>query len=120
MRRYLVLAGVALLGGCQSVEQLRALAPQQSDYTICSSMVAGNPNLRQVAAEEQQRRRLDCTPHLGMIAAQQQSNALQTATGLQLLQMAQPQPVMPAPMPPMSVICTSRPGPGGTSSTVCQ
>lgn len=42
------------------------------------------------------------------------------ALGLQLLQMAQPRPM---PMMPMmvrpSVFCTSRPGYGGSVSTVC-
>lgn len=33
---------------------------------------------------------------------------------------AQPQVVMPMPMPTQSVICTSRPGPGGTATTACQ
>lgn len=112
----IVLFSVALaLAGCQSVEQLRALAPQQSDYTICTSLVAMNPNLRQAAGEEQARRGLDCRPYAPSMAAQQQ----QINSGISLLQAAQPPMVVPA-APPQSVICTSRPGPGGTATTVCQ
>lgn len=112
----IVLFSVALaLTGCQSVDQLRALAPQQSDYTICTSLVSMNPNMRQAAGEEMARRRLDCRPYGPAIAAQQQ----QINNGVTLLQASQPQPVM-APMPAQSVICTSRPGPGGTATTVCQ
>jgi hypothetical protein len=117
MRVVAVCLAVAALAGCQSVDQLRALAPQQSDYTICSSMVTGHPAMRQVAAEEQQRRRLDCTPHLGMIAAQQNAANAQTVTGLQLLQMAQPQPLpVPALITP-STTCITRPSVGSTVTT---
>lgn len=105
MRLALIVAALAL-AGCQSMDQLRALAPQQTDYTICESMVMGHPAMRQAAAEEQQRRRLDCSPHMGMIQARVQGNAAQTASGLQLLQMSRPQPVMPLMAPPVS--CVSR------------
>jgi nitrous oxide reductase accessory protein NosL len=105
-RAVALLAVTVVLAGCQSVEQLRALAPQQTDYTICESLVTGHPGMRQVAAEEMQRRRLDCSPYQASIGMRQQQSAAQTATGLQLLQMSQPQPVMPLMRPPLS--CSSR------------
>jgi hypothetical protein len=105
MRVPLILAALALTG-CQSVDQLRALAPQQTDYTICESLVMGHPGMRQVAAEEMQRRRLDCSPYQASIQMRQNQSAAQTATGLMLLQASQPQPVMPLMRPPLS--CSSR------------
>lgn len=115
MKVALALVAALTLGGCQSVEQMRSVAPQQTDYTICTSLVAANPNMRQAAYEEQARRRLDCSPYAGAMAASQ----LQFNNGLLLLQASQPSPT-PMPMPSQSVICTSRPGPGGTATTVCQ
>lgn len=102
------------LAGCQSMDQLRALAPQQSDYTICTSLVSMNPNMRQAAGEEMARRQLDCRPYGAAMAAQQQ----QFNNGVMLLQASQP-PIMVPAAPAPSVICTSRPGPGGTVTTVC-
>lgn len=103
MKMVFALAALAL-AGCQNMEQLRASAPQQSDFTICKALVMGNATLQQVAAEEQQRRRLDCSPHMPAIAQAQQADMARTAVGLQLLQQSQPRPqpiqpyIMPAPV----------------------
>lgn len=110
MRILLALTALAALAGCQSVEQLRAVAPQQPDIAICRAMVVGNANLRQVAWEEQQRRGLDCNPHLPMIQAQQQNDAARAAIGLQMMQANRPQPVymQPLPTPAQPVYCNSQ------------
>jgi hypothetical protein len=111
MRVLLPLALLALTG-CQSVEQLRALAPQQSDYEICRASMTGGPNLRQAAGEEQRRRNLNCAPYASAIVQQEQG---QSATALQLLQMSQPRPA-PIPMP-QSTTCISRPSLGSVYTT---
>lgn len=103
MRLVLATAALAALAGCQSVEQLRALAPQQPDYEICRAVMAGGPNMRQVAWEEQQRRGLDCAPYAGAIA---QREAASNAMALQLMQQSRPQP-LPMPQMPQTVRCNS-------------
>jgi hypothetical protein len=110
--RIAILTGLLALAGCQSVEQLRALAPQQSDYEICRASMTGGPNLRQAAGEEQQRRGLNCAPYATAIIQQDQGN---NATALQLLQMSQPRPA-PIPMP-QSTTCISRPSLGSVYTT---
>lgn len=115
----LAAAAVIALAGCQSLDQLRALAPQQSDYEICRAMVLGGPSpfMKQAAAEERDRRRLDCTPHMAAISVQQQASAASMASGLQLLQMSRPQPVLAAPLLTPQVNCISRPSMGAVHTT---
>ena len=111
MRIALIIAVVALTG-CQSAQQLRALAPQQSDYEICrASMQGGNQTLQTVAWEERNRRSLDCGPYMASIQMQQQNDANRAALGLMLMQQARPQPVYQAPalpLPPQPISCSSR------------
>lgn len=114
--RLVLIACAAVLAGCQSVEQLRALAPQQTDYEICRASVMAQPPVSQVAWEERQRRALDCTPHMASIQMNAQANAQRAAMGMQLLQMGQPRPVAPAPIPP-TVNCVTRPTLGGAYTT---
>ena len=111
MRLALVMAGLAL-AGCQTppnVDQLRAQAPMQSDFSICKTLVVGNALMQQLASEEQQRRRLDCAPHMPTIQTQIQNDANRAAMGLQMLQMSRPQPLpMPTYQMPQPISCSSR------------
>lgn len=111
MRLVLIVAVVALTG-CQTMEQLRATAPQQSDYEICRASTYGGPALVQVAWEERTRRGLNCEPYMASIQmnhqARQQQAAQEAASGLQLLQMSRPQPMMGPPMFPQPISCSSR------------
>lgn len=125
--RTLACLALAALGGCaiqqQSPEQIYKWTLQASDYQICSAVITGQGNFQRIAGHEQQARRLDCAPYANAVIAEQngrrQEAAAQAASGLLLLQAAQPRVVMqPMPVSP-SVICTSRPGPGGTVTTVC-
>lgn len=119
--RIVLLAAAAALAGCAgvgNVEQLRAQAPQQSDFNVCRMMVMGQGPIQGVASEEASRRRLDCTPHLATIQAMQRQQAMETAAGLQMLQMAQPVPPMVAPPSP-TVTCHSVRRPYGAVDTVC-
>jgi hypothetical protein len=88
------------------------MAAQSPDFDICSAMVRGDQTVRAVASEEAYRRRLDCSPHLPMIQAQQQNDAARAALSLQMMQATKPQPYqlpMPAPVQPArSVNCTSQ------------
>lgn len=115
----IVLFSVALLAlaGCANVEQLRAQAPYQSDFEVCRMMVMGQGPIQGVASEEASRRRLDCSPHLATIQTMQRQQAMETASGLQLLQMAQPKP--PVFAPPTSVTCRSMYRSNGVVDTVC-
>lgn len=96
------------------MDELRALAPQQSDYTICQGTAASlNPNLQRAASEEAYRRGLNCSGYA-------QANQAQMMNGIQLLQMARPQPVAVQPLIPPTINCRSVPGPMGSVNTTCQ
>lgn len=118
MRLALCLAVLALTG-CESAQQLRALAPQQTDFEICRASVLGNPTLSQVAWEERQRRQLNCSQYMAEIQTQQQAQAARAAIGLQMLQASRPQPYVapPLPAPSPTVNCVSRPALGSVYTT---
>ncbi|MFP5340440.1 MAG: hypothetical protein ACLGIW_18445 [Gammaproteobacteria bacterium] len=116
-------AAAAALAGCATgptAEQLRAQAPSQPDFEVCRAAVLGDRQLSAIAAEEMQRRRLDCSPHMAMIQAQGQAQASRSAMALQLMQMNQPRPTQMQPyIPPPMVNCNSYRY-GNNTQTTCQ
>lgn len=126
MRSLLLALSVVAITGCathqpESIEAVRARAPQASDYRICRAAMLAPYPYGQAATEEQRRRGLDCAPYAQAIIAEKngaaQANAANTALGMEMLRQAQP-PVMPMPAIAPSVICTTRPSMGG-ATTVC-
>lgn len=114
MKVITIMAGALALAGCQSMEQLRALAPQQTDYTICTSLVSMNPAMAQAAQEEQTRRRLDCSPYTSAMALEQS----RINSAISTLQAAQPKPPAFAPIRP-PVTCRSMYRSNGVVDTIC-
>lgn len=114
----LICAALALTG-CASVDQLRQQAPFQSELTLCEKAILGQGPIVMVAREELNRRGANCNQHMAAIAAVQANNAQQTQLGLQLLQAAQPRPVVtPPPSSQLPVNCSSR-AVGNTVQTSC-
>lgn len=108
------LLGVAL-AGCAPLRPVT----EASDYQLCQAIILGNRGGQEVVNAEQQRRGLDCNPYLASIQMGEQARQQNISNGLWMMQMARPQP-MATPAVSPSVICTTRPGPSGTTSTVCQ
>jgi hypothetical protein len=111
-----------LMAGCAaqpSLEEARHQMIHASAYQVCRAALLAPGNWRAAANEEIERRRPDCSPYMASIQLEAQQRQVDLASGLMLMQAAQPRP-MPMPALNPSVICTSRAGAGGTATTSCQ